>query len=171
MWCCAVRHVYCRNAGTNVNESWHRFLRRHIGVCGAIRTPERLQLWLEVCQWRWNRSRQGLEHDMQPDDPCHTPFGRRLLVELLPLPVFDTTGFVRCPTASGPLNVADAKDRVWMRLGTYTAEQKQQLRSAEGAYVAVLAELRDASAYPRGVLSLRGLLQNICVRGYISSFQ
>lgn len=44
------------NAGTNVNECWHRFLNRQLDVCGAIKRMEHLQMWLSICQWKWNRT-------------------------------------------------------------------------------------------------------------------
>lgn len=42
------------SAGTNINESWHKFLKTRLTAAGGVRTVPYMQMMLSICAAQWN---------------------------------------------------------------------------------------------------------------------
>jgi hypothetical protein len=47
----------CRSKGTNANEGWHGFLKKHLRVLGGVCSIGQLRIWLQYFVLRWNANR------------------------------------------------------------------------------------------------------------------
>jgi hypothetical protein len=54
-----VFHDTYRSAGTNINESWHRWLNDRLQGLSGTCDMNRLTMWLQIHVSEWNRREQG----------------------------------------------------------------------------------------------------------------